>query len=824
MNFGALWEKRPRFDRLIPRGPRFDRLIPREWRPLLRRIGLGLTFLLAGLTVLYAIRAGALRARVLSEFEDLAHNEYSHVIAEPMRVRIGTDTRSFGLVSRLERAGFVRGRGDLSPGQFRVEGKRVFFRRAANAAPSEGGDVRIDLDGAIISSIQEDGRAQQSVLLPSEHLTSFRRELYERRTPARYDQIPPGVVQAVLAAEDRRFFDHHGLDGRGIGRALWRNLRERRIAEGGSTITQQAVKLILRRRGRAVGAKLDEAILAVIVERHLTKQEILQVYLNELYFGQDGPFAVHGVTEGARHLFGKPLSSLSKREQIELAAVIRAPNAASPHHNRDRLDSYADAVTRALEQVHPPPEASDKDAAEEVLPPGFLLPTATDGDGIDFGTSQMAYYFDVLAREWTALCKRQRVPKPATLVASVDPLMQLRAAQALAAGLKETRATKSRKKKGETQSAVQGAVVVLDAETGAVRALVGGDDYAMTPFNRAIDIKRPVGSTFKPFVFLAAMGGGDAEPRITQSSWLPDEPREYRVGRTVWRPANFDGEYRGWITAREALSQSVNAATVALGMEIGVKNVARLAQDLGLAERVPANPSICLGALDTSPLLVTRAYAAIANGGHTVTPHALLEVRHGDRRLRVYADEKQQRVLDPLVAYVVTDMLVDALRTGTGASAAVHGFHHLATGKTGTTDDARDAWFAGYTPEIVTTVWVGHDDNRATNLTGARAALPIWSRFMRTWVGDSWDLDFEPPPGITFRRIDPTTGQLATSHCEEEEIAAFLEGTEPQEGCSDHRSWWTSDDGDETDARDERWQGWHKKPGFLSRLKNAFGV
>ncbi len=803
------------------------RRTPHRGRRLLRRIGLGVTFLLAGLTVLYVIRAGAMRSRVLREFAALARNEYSHVIAEPMRVRVGTDTRSFGLVSRLERAGYVRGRGALSPGQFRVEGQRVLFRRAANAAPSEGRDVRIDLDGAVISHIQEDDTAEQSVLLPSEHLTSFRRELYERRTPARYAQIPPGVVLAVLAAEDRRFFAHHGLDGRGIGRALWRNMRERRIAEGGSTITQQAVKLILRRRGRAVGAKLDEAILAVIIERHFTKQQILQVYLNELYFGQEGPFAIHGITEGARHLFGKPLRSLSKREQIELAAVIRAPNAVSPRHNRERLESYADAVTRALEQVEPlpPATASDRDAEDDgALPPGFLLPTTTDGDGIDFASSQMAYYFDVLEREWAQLCKRQRIPKPATLVASVDPLMQLRAAQALAAGLKETRATKGRKKKGETQSALQGAIVVLDPESGALRALVGGDDYAKSPFNRAVDIKRPVGSTFKPFVFLAAMGGLDAEPRITQSSWLPDEPREYRVGRSVWRPANFDGEYRGWITAREALSQSINAATVALGMEIGVKKVARLAQDLGLAERVPANPSICLGALDTSPLLLTRAYAALANGGHTVTPHALLEVRHGDERLRVHADEKQQRVLDPLVAYVVTDMLVDALRTGTGRSAAVHGFHHLATGKTGTTDDARDAWFAGYTPEIVATVWVGHDDNRATNLTGARAALPIWSRFMRTWLGDGWDLDFEPPPGITFRRIDPTTGQLATRHCDEEEIAAFLEGTEPQEGCSDHRGWWSRDDGDEADARDERWQGWNKKRGLFSRLKDALGV
>lgn len=798
---------------------------------------------MAGFTILYVVRAGALRSRVLREFAALARNDYSHVIAAPTRVRVGTDTRTAGLVSRLERAGFVRGRGTLNAGQFRVEGHRVHFRRAAATDPGEGRDVRIDLNGAVVARIEVDGEPRDTVLLPSEHLTSFRGNLYERRTPARYAQFPPGVIQAVLAAEDRRFFAHHGLDGRGIGRALWRNVRERRIVEGGSTITQQAVKLILRRRGRALGAKLDEAILAVIVEQHFTKRQILQVYLNELYFGQEGPFAVHGIVEGAQHLFDKPLRSLSKREQIELAAVIRAPNAVSPRHNRERLDTYADAVAKALEHVVPPPElerggtradAGRRDdtgrrPAEDTAPrtPGFLLPTTTDGDAIDFASSQMAYYFDLLEREWAQLRKDRRIPKPATLVASVDPLLQLRAAQSLRSGLAETRqkmpARRKDKGKSDAASSLQGAIVVLDPETGAIRALVGGDQYTQSPFNRAVDIARPVGSTFKPFVYLTAMGGAEADPRITQSSLLPDEPREYRVGRHVWRPANFDGEYRGWITAREALSQSINAATVALGMEIGVKKVARLAQDVGLAARVPANPSLCLGAVDTSPLRVAGAYAALANGGFAIEPHALLEVRHGDERVHVH-DTVNRRVLDPRVTYVVTDMLVDALRTGTGRAAESMGFRHLATGKTGTTDDARDAWFVGYTPELVTAVWVGHDDNRATNLTGARAALPIWSRFMKSWLGDGWDVDFLPPAGITFRRIDPTTGQLVTKSCAEEEVAAYIEGTEPMEACTEHRSWWSRDHGDDTDARDERFQGFQKKRSLFSRLKNALGV
>jgi membrane peptidoglycan carboxypeptidase len=441
---------------------------------------------------------------------------------------------------------------------------------------------------------------------------------------------------------------------------------------------------------------------------------------------------------------------------------------------------------------------------------------------MDFAASQMAYYFDLLSREWEELRRKHRIEPPAVLVAGVDPVLQMRAARALRSGLAQARVRPRAAKRDTTR--LQGAVVALDPGTGLLRAVVGGDDYLRAPFNRAVDITRPVGSTFKPIVYLAALGGRDGNPRITQSSWLPDEPREYRIGRQVWRPANFDGNYKGWVTAREALAQSLNAATVALGMEVGVEEVARLAEDLGVQEGVQAHPSLLLGAVDTSPLRLAGVYAALANGGWKVTPHALLEVQQGERRLRP-AQDGRERVLDAQAAYIVTDMLVGALRSGTGRSAERYDFRHLATGKTGTTDDNRDAWFAGYTPDLVATVWVGYDDNSEAELTGAGAALPVWALLMRSWLGAGWDRDFELPPGIGFHRIDPHTGELAASGCPETEFAAYVKGTEPRSVCSEHRGWWGKPD-DEVDE-DELHEPWpHRRPrrGFWSRLKDALGV
>jgi penicillin-binding protein 1B len=804
-----------------------------EMRELVRYLLLGVGILGLGLATLDVVHLGAKRGRVLREFELLATNTYYHVLAAPLHVRPGLDARAAGLTARLSRAGLARVRDLPGPGEYRARGSSIVYVPARGHADADR--VEIEVSGTVVSSLRQGGVPVDAIDLPPEHLTSFCGSMRERRAPVAYENIPPALVAAALAAEDRRFFEHPGLDWRGIARALVRNMTHRRVVEGGSTITQQAVKIILNRTRRELPAKIDEAVLALFVERRFTKQEILTVYLNNVYLGQEGPFTVHGVAEGARYFFGKPLVELSQKELIELAAAIRAPNAASPRRHRERLEEYTRAIAKAVPDVKVPDPSSWLEAGDEGLVAGdgdashptALTAAALAADRLDFQKAQMAYYFDVLEREWRALRDEHRIERPATLVAGVDPVLQLRAALGLQRGLESA---DERQRRRKSAAELQGAVAALEPQTGRLLAIVGGRDYAVAPFNRAADMNRQVGSTFKPFVYLAALGDLHQDPRITQSSWLPDEPREYQVGRQTWSPVNFDGQFRGWVTVRQALEQSVNAATVALGMDVGVENVAELARTLGVQEQVPENPSMLLGAVETSPIRLAGAYGALANGGRNVAAHTLVEVQLPDGRIVRPDRPAARRVVSSTGAYLVTDMLVGAMHSGTGASAARLGFDHLAAGKTGTSDNARDTWFVGYTPEVVTAVWVGHDDNSPTSLSGSSAALPVWVHTMSAWLGAGWDAQFDLPPGIVFRDIDPLTGDLANSTCIDRETAAFLEDNAPQFYCSLHEPsfgdrldrMFGPDHADPERGRQDPNQP--KKGGWWSRVKDALGV
>jgi penicillin-binding protein 1B len=780
---------------------------------MLRFVAIASGTLGLGLAGLYSLHLGTTSNRVMHEFEALAANSYFHVVAEPMHVRGGTDVRATGVSGRLGRAGLRRVRHRPAAGEFRAEADVIEYRRTDRG----GQPVRLELAGDVVSAITVEGDYVDGVALPPEHLTSFRSSMHERRAPVAYEDLPEQLVTAVLAAEDRRFFEHPGVDVRGILRALARNMSHRRVVEGGSTITQQTVKLILNRTRRELPAKIDEALLALLVERRYSKQQILQVYLNNVYLGHEGPFDVHGVAEGARFFFGRSLVNLTEKECYELAAAIRAPNAASPRRHRERLAGYTKAIAKAAPDVKAPTQDGTAwDGPDDAASPVALETAAATAERIDFGVAQMAYFFDLLDAEWNVVRARHRLEPPATLVACIDPVLQLRCAQALDRGVES-----ATQRLAKNAPPLQGAVCALDPADGAVRALVGGRDYVTAPFNRATQIARQLGSTFKPFVYLAAFGDLDEPTPITQSTQLPDTLRSYRVGDREWAPANFDGEFRGWVTTRQALEHSINTATVALGMDVGVERVAALAQRLGVAEAVPRNPSIFLGAVETSPLRLAGAYACLANGGFAVTPHALAEVWVGEKIVRGERPAPH-RAVTSTGAYLVTDMLVGALRYGTGASAARLGFRHIAAGKTGTSDRARDTWFAGFTPELVTTVWVGHDEDKPTKLSGASGALPVWCGAMGAWMGQGWDLQFEPPAGIVFRSVDPLTGQMANSTCPDIEAAAYVEDTAPEEYCALHSPSFSDRldriFGPDEVQRDTGWPPVQPKRGFWKRL------
>ena len=752
---------------------------------LRRLLRFGVTILstiVLGLALLYAVHLGTSGTRIANEFELLSRGGYYHVLAEPLRARGGIDAGTTDIAGRLARAGLRRTYGRPQPGEFSEGPDVIEYRRTDDRRA-----VALELTASVVSAIRADGEYVDWIDLPAEHLTSFRSSLRERRTPVRYADLPPKLVAAALAAEDRRFFEHSGVDMRGIFRALLRNLSHRRVVEGGSTITQQTVKLILNRTRRELPAKIDEAVMALVLERQFSKQQILTVYLNNVYLGHEGGFDICGVAEGARFFFGKPLSDLSDDETFQLTAAIRAPNAASPKRNPERVAEYARTIARAAKSVQVPEpetlEPADEPGQEEFVP-AALATAAVTGRRIDFETAKVGYYMDVLEHEWEEVRKRHRIERPATLIASIDPVLQLRAAQGLDRGLANL--GEQRRKSGDAP--LQGAVVSIDPVTGALRAVIGGRSYTQAPFNRATSINRQVGSTFKPFVYVSAFGRTDRDPDISQATALPDTLREYQVGDQVWAPANFDRQFRGWVTVRQALEQSINAPTVALGMDVGVKNVAAIAEQLGVQDDVPENPSILLGAVDTNPLRLAAAYSCFPNGGYTVDPYALREVHAKGEVFRPSAAKRPapRRVVSSAGAYLVTDMMVGAFRFGTGRSAARLGFQHLGAGKTGTSDQARDTWFVGFTPELVTAVWVGYDDNAPTGLTGSSAALPVWVHTMSGWLGQGWDRQFDVPPGIVFRSIDPLTGGIANSTCPDVELAAFLDTNVPEGYCPLH--------------------------------------
>ena len=793
---------------------------------MLRVLGIATLTLGAGLAGLYTIHLATTSHRVLEDFEALSRGTYYHIVAEPLRVRSGTDARAAGITARLARAGLRRVRQEPIRGEFQATSDFIEYVRGDR----DDERVRFELSGDVVGTVILRGEYVDAVSLPAEHLTSFWKSIRERRAPVAYADLPPQLVTAVLAAEGRRFFEHPGLDWRGIVRALARNATHGRVVEGGSTITQQTVKIILNRTRRELPAKIDEALLALQVERQFSKQDILTVYLNNVYLGHEGPFDIHGAAEGARFFFGRSLVDLTDQQFYELAAAIRAPNAASPKRHRERLADYTKAIEKAAPDVKKKAAARKRrgegawDGPDDDAAPVALESAAAIAERLDFDEAQMAYFFDVLQKEWDELREQHRIEAPATLVACVDPVLQLRAAQALERGL-----LSASKRDPKAKSPLQGAVVTLDPRDGAVRALVGGRDYVQAPFNRAINITRQVGSTFKPFVYLAAFGDLEEPAIITQSTLLPDTLRTYQVGEQTWAPANFDGEFRGWVTVRQALEHSINTATVSLGMDVGVGRVAELAERLGVADQVPRNPSIFLGAVETSPLRLARAYAALANGGFTVTPHALAEVWVGDRIIR--SDRPaSQRVASATGTYLVTDMLVGALKYGTGASSARLGFRHLAAGKTGTSDKARDTWFVGYTPDLVSAVWVGHDDDAPTKLSGASGALPVWCGEMAAWMGQSWDSPFAQPERIAFRAIDPVTGGVANSTCPDVETAAYAEDGVPQEYCSLHSPSF-SDRLDRIFGQDQAQPEAGGTPapeprrgGFWSRVKGKLGI
>ena len=682
------------------------------------------------------------------------------------------------LVAWLDDLGYrERGRA-RGAGEFAVESHAVTLIEQDGVYRGRTVRVRFDrgtggTDQVSAIEIPPEGRAERLALgapLLSTLHTGDRRK--RRVTPL--TEIPRRVIQAVLAAEDHRFFEHRGVDAVRIAGAAVTNVTGRhRYLVGASTLTQQLVKNTLLHPEQTVSRKLREQALAMLLERRLSKARILELFLNEVYLGQQGSFAIHGVAQGARSLFGKDLRNITLGEAATMAGIIQAPQSHAPGRHPDRARTRRNGVLHAMvEQRFVTPDEALSAARE---------PIRAVADTLDV---EAPYFVDLVdGRLKQALAHRAAGRTGVRVDTTLDVHLQRLAETAVHEGLRRIAAGRAEAPEEQPQAAL----IAVDPRNGAIRALVGGGSYRDSQFNRVDRARRQPGSVVKPFVYLAALERARSDPafHFTASSLVDDRPTTFVFDRRRWQPANYGGVYDGPVTARMALARSRNVAAVKIAEKAGFRQVAELWADASGGATPPAYPALALGVFETTPLHVATAYAVLANGGVRVPLKAISRVSDGDRTIDL-ATDTPQRVVAADSAFLVTRMLQSVLDRGTAAAARHQGFLLTAAGKTGTTDDLRDAWFAGYTPSLLTVVWVGMDDGSSLGLTGAEAALPMWTDFMRRALAGREALEYSPPPGITFVEVDRATGLRATPRCPDPLQEWFRHGTEPRAMCPLH--------------------------------------
>jgi penicillin-binding protein 1B len=639
-----------------------------------------------------------------------------------------------------------------------------------------------------VARIEIAGAPIDQVTLDAPLLTSVVSGEREKRREVALSVIPKQLVRAVLAIEDRRFYDHPGIDPIGIGGALFSYATGRRsYLAGGSTITQQLVRNVFlpkfqgmtlqTARMRSVKRKLLEVFVSIVLTRRASKDDILEMYLNDIPLGQRGSFAIVGVSEASRLFFAKDVSNVSLAEAATIAGVIQLPSALSPFSNPARclerrnivLDAMVDAgyVTRAV-----------ADRAKHQ--PLGIVQRALE--------SEAPYFVDfvgqTLADSYPGLTTT--TDRPIDVYTTLSLELQRLAQDAVRTGL--TRVDKLLSRRRHNGSA-EAALIAVDPRTSEILALVGGRSYNQSQYDRAIVSRRQPGSVFKPFVFLTAFEQAVADGRtdVTPASITNDEPDTFEVGGQVWTPENYENEYEGPITFRRALAHSRNLGTIHVAEEAGYENIAKLWQKLGVGNPPKAYPSIALGVFEATPYEIATAYTLFPNGGIIRPLKHVLKVTSGDTDVTKAPPGAPRRVARADTTYLVTNMMRSVINEGTGAGARSAGFTLDAAGKTGTTNDLRDAWFVGFTPELLTVVWVGFDDNQPLGLSGAQAALPIWTEFMQRALAGHSSVPFKAPEGVNFVDIDPETGKLAGPACPRTFHEAFLEGTEPTEMCDVHK-------------------------------------
>ena len=737
----------------------------------LRKLALG--FLVT--TIVGVIGVGLyafyLDAKVRDQFEGRRFALPARVYARPLELFTGARLSADEFAKELQRLGYTQPLNGSEPGhylrhdnQFDVVTRPFVFWDGAQ--PSAALHLTFGDTGLEALTSSADGTPVNLARLDPEYIGGIYPAHNEDRVLVKLDEVPADLVNGLVAVEDRRFWTHIGVDPRGLARAIVSTLSGGE-KQGGSTLTQQLVKNFFLTPERTLKRKFNEALMALLLEYHYDKKEILETYINEIYLGQDKNRSIHGFGLAAQFYFGKPLKDLSLAQCAMLVGIVKGPKLYDPHKNpvltKERRD-LALSLMRDQKFI-----TEDQYLRAKIEPLGVIAKPA-------MGTTRYPAFFDLVRKQLLRDYQEADLrTEGLQIFTTLDPRTQAAAENALA-----TRLAQIDKKGAKDGAQLEGAVVVTDSQNGEVQALVGGRDPTYPGFNRAIDSRRSVGSLMKPAVYLAALS--DPKHRYTLITPLDDSPLTWREpGRAPWMPKDYDRSNRGMVPLRFALANSLNIPTARIGLDLGIDKVLEKAKSLlGTDEPLPPYASSVLGAVPLSPLDVTQMYQTLASGGFRVPLRAIREVLTAEGKpLQRYSLSVEQ-VADADSIYLLTTAMQGVVREGT-AKALVNyvpaGIN--VAGKTGTTDDSRDAWFAGFTGDRVAVVWIGYDDNRATRFTGGSGAMPIWGQLMSQLNPEPLNLPL--PDDVEMVWIDPATGLRGDQACPNAVQLPFIKDTAPTE-------------------------------------------
>ena len=722
---------------------------------------------LVGLVVL-AVFAVYLDAVVQEKFSGKRWTVPAKVYARPLELFVGQKLSKADFLQELDALGYRRETSANGPGAVSVAGNNLElhtrgFQFYESSEPAQR--IRVRFSGDYVAGLNQANGGNLAVARLEPMLIGGLYPAHqEDRLLIKLEQLPPYLAETLVAIEDREFFNHFGVSPKGIARAVWINATAGQLRQGGSTLTQQLVKNFYLTNERTLARKATEAMMAVLLELHYDKKEILEAYLNEVFLGQDGQRAVHGFGLTSQYFFSQPLSELKLDQVALLVGMVKGPTYYNPRRQPERALQRRNLVLDVL--VEQGVVTQEQAAAAKQKPLGVTQ----RGSMAD---SSFPAFLDLVKRQLREDYREQDLTEEGLRIfTSFDPILQLKAETALLDSLKRMSG-----RKGADE--VEAGMVVTNPETGEVQVLIGSRQPRFAGFNRALDAVRPIGSLIKPAIYLAAL---ERPSQYTLTSWLEDQPFSIKgQDGQVWTPQNYDRKAHGSVYLYQSLANSYNLSSVKLGMELGVPTVLKTLDRLGVEQKWPAYPSMLLGAGALSPLEVADMYQTIANGGFNTPLRAIRSVLTAEGEpLKRYPFQIQQR-FDAGAIYLLQSAMQRTLREGTGRSVynRLPGSLTLA-GKTGTSNDSRDSWFAGFSQDLLAVVWMGRDDNGPTPFTGASGALQVWTDFM--YRADPLPLDMPQPDNIVQAWMDPRSGLGSDPSCPGAVQMPYIRGSEPAPG------------------------------------------